>query len=105
MVQDWEAKWQHFEVILRKSILALHRDDEEDPSSSKCFGFVQTLDEQPKRRLFEVLESQGLPMNQQLTFLSAGGDAVRDLQLYLSPEAEHLLDWFHLVRQEGARKG
>jgi hypothetical protein len=36
-------------------------------------------------------------MNQQLTFLSAGGDTVRDLQLYLSPEAEHLLDWFHVA--------
>ena len=35
-------------------------------------------------------------MNQQLTFLSDGGDTVRDLQLYLSPEAEHLLDWFHV---------
>jgi hypothetical protein len=36
-------------------------------------------------------------MNQQLTFLSDGGDTVRDLQLYLSPEAEHLLDWFHVA--------
>jgi hypothetical protein len=29
---------------------------------SKCFGFVQTLDEKPKRRLFEVLHSQGLSL-------------------------------------------
>ena len=36
-------------------------------------------------------------MNQQLTFLSDGGDTVRDLQLYLNPQAEHLLDWFHLA--------
>jgi hypothetical protein len=28
----------------------------------------------PKRRLFEVLKSQGHQMNQQLTFLSDGGD-------------------------------
>ena len=41
--------------------------------------------------------------NQQIEFLSDGGDTVRDVQLYLSPEAEHLLDWFHLVRQEVAR--
>jgi hypothetical protein len=34
-------------------------------------------------------------MNQQGTFLSDGGDTVRDLQLYLNPQAEHLLDWFH----------
>ena len=36
-------------------------------------------------------------MNQQITFLSDGGDTVRDLQLYLNPYAEHLLDWFHLA--------
>ena len=36
-------------------------------------------------------------MNQQIEFLSDGGDTVRDVQLYLSPEADHLLDWFHLT--------
>jgi hypothetical protein len=96
-VRDWGEKKGHFEVIVGKSLLAFRRDDEEDLSSSKCFGFVQTLDEKPKRRLYEVLKSQGLQMNQQLTFLSDGGDTVRDLQLYLNPEAEHLLDWFHLA--------
>jgi hypothetical protein len=58
---------------------------------------VQTYDEKPKRRLFELLQSQGLQMNQQIEFLSDGGDTVRDLQLYLSPEAEHVLDWFHIT--------
>ena len=82
-VRDWDEKKGHFEVIVGKSILAFRRDDEDDIPSSKCFGFVQTLDEKPKRRLFEVLKSQGLQMNQQLTFLSDGGDTVRDLQLYL----------------------
>jgi hypothetical protein len=96
-VRDWDEKKGHFEVIVGKSILAFRRDDEEDLPSGKCFGFVQTLDEKPKRRLFEVLKSQGHQMNQQLTFLSDGGDTVRDLQLYLNPHAEHLLDWFHLA--------
>jgi hypothetical protein len=96
-VRNWEEKQQHFEVIVGKSILAFRRDDEEDLPSSKCFGFVQTLDTKPKRRLFEVLKSLGHQMNQQLTFLSDGGDTVRDLQLYLNPQAEHLLDWFHLA--------
>jgi hypothetical protein len=50
---------------------------------------VQTFDTKPKRQLFEVLKSQGFQMNQQITFLSDGGDTVRDLQLYLSPEGEH----------------
>ena len=101
-VRDWDEKKRQFEVIVGKSILAFTREDEEDIPSSKCFGFVQTFDPKPKRRLFELLQSQGLQMNQQLTFLSDGGDTVRDLQLYLSPEAEHLLDWFHVVRQEVA---
>ena len=65
--------------------------------SIKCFAFVQTSDEKPKRRLFELLQSQGLQMNQQIEFLSDGGDTVRDVQLYLSPEADHLLDWFHIA--------
>ena len=96
-VRDWHEKKSHFEVIVGKSILAFRRDDEDDIPSSTCFGFVQTLDTKPKRRLFEVLQSQGHQMNQQITFLSDGGDTVRDLQLYLNPHAEHLLDWFHLA--------
>jgi hypothetical protein len=96
-VRNWEEKKQHFEVIVGKSILAFKRDEEEDIPSSKCFGFVQTLDTKPKRRLFELLQSQGHQMNQQLTFLSDGGDTVPDLQLYMNPQAEHLLDWFHLA--------
>jgi hypothetical protein len=36
-------------------------------------------------------------MNQAITFLLDGGDNVRDLQLYLSPQAEYLLDWFHIT--------
>jgi hypothetical protein len=46
--------------------------------------------------LFELLKSQGMQENQQIVFLSDGGEDVRNLQLYLSPEAEHILDWFHL---------
>ena len=61
------------------------------------FAFVNKYDTKPKRRLYEVLKSQGLQMNQQVVFLSDGGDTVRDLQHYLSPESEHLLDWFHIT--------
>jgi hypothetical protein len=86
----------HFEVITGKSLLAFRREEEEE-LSSKCFAFVQTYDEKPKRRLFEVLRSQGLQMNQQVDFLSDGGEDVRQVQLYLNPGAEHLLDWFHVT--------
>src|SRR6266700_4088440 len=96
-VRDWDAKKHNFEVIVGKSTLGFKRDEEEDQPSSKRFGFVQTLDTTSKRRLYEVLKSQGFQLNQQITFLSDGEDTVRDLQLYLSPEAEHILDWFHLT--------
>ena len=78
-----------FEVIVGKS---MSQDDE----SSKCFGFVNRYDTKPKRRLFEMLKSQGMQMNQAVTFLSDGGDTVRDLPMYLNPQAEHLLDWFNI---------
>jgi hypothetical protein len=96
-VRDWEAKKHNFEVIVGKSTLAFKRDKEEPMPSSKRFGFVQTLDAKPKRRLFEVLKSQGMQLNQQIMFLSDGSDTVRDLQLYMSPEAEHILDWHHVT--------
>jgi hypothetical protein len=78
-----------FEVIAGKSMPT------EGPT--RCFAFVQTWDTKPKRRLFEVLRSQGMQANQQVTFLTDGADDVRDLPLYLNPQAEHLLDWFHLT--------
>jgi hypothetical protein len=87
-----------FEGIAGKSLLACHRGAEaQEPVSSKCFAFVQTYEQTPKRRLFEVLQSQGHQLNQQITFLSDGGDTVCDLPLYLNPQAEHLLDWFHVT--------
>jgi len=78
-----------FEVIAGKSMPT--------DGPTKCFGFVQTYDTKPKRRLFEVLRSQGMQPNQQVTFLTDGGEDVRDLPLYLNPQAEHYLDWFHVT--------
>jgi len=101
-VRSWEAKKKNFEVIVGKSTLAFKRDDEDAEvaaPSSKRFGCVQTEDTKSKRRLFEVLTSQGFQLNQQITFLSDGEDAVRNLQLYMSPEAEHILDWWYLTQR------
>ena len=78
-----------FEVIAGKSI--------PHDGKAKCFGYVQTYDTKPKRRLFEVLASQGMAANQQVTFLTDGADDVRDLPLYLNPDSEHLIDWFHIT--------
>jgi hypothetical protein len=59
-VRQWEDKQKQFEVIVGKSLA------EDGPS--RCFGFVQTYDEKPKRRLFELLKSQGMQMNQRVMF-------------------------------------
>ena len=61
-----------FEIIVGKSIV--------EDGGAKCFAFVNREDAKPKRRLFEVLKAQGLQPNQQLMFLSDGGDTVRDLR-------------------------
>ncbi|MFN8579281.1 MAG: ISKra4 family transposase [Candidatus Sericytochromatia bacterium] len=79
----------HFEVIVGKSM--------QEGSDNKRFGFVNNYDKKPKRRLYDMLMSQGFQMNQTITFLSDGGDTVRDLQFYMSPNAEHILDWFHVT--------
>jgi hypothetical protein len=97
-VRGREGDW--FEVIVGKSVLSFRRDDPETDTTfekGKCFAFVQTLDEKPKQRLYEMLRGQGLQPNQQLIVLSDGGDTVRRLQTHLGPEAEHVLDWFHLT--------
>ena len=86
-----------FEVIAGKSIVAFRREEEEDIPSAKRFGFVQTYDTKPRRRLWELLKAQGMQENQQLLFLSDGGDSVRKVQEYLHPASEHLIDWFHIA--------
>jgi len=79
----------NFEVIVGKSIKA--------DGTSKQFGGVYCYDTKPQRRIFEVLKSQGMQMNQQVTFLSDGDEKLRELQFYLNPNAEYLLDWFHIT--------
>jgi hypothetical protein len=90
-----QGKQGWFEVMAGKSLLAFTRGEEsEAPVSSTCVAFVQTFDQQPKRRLFDVLQSPGHQLHQQIPLLSDRGDTVRERQLYLNPHAEPLLDWF-----------
>jgi hypothetical protein len=85
-----------FEVIAGKSVVAFRREGEGNVPSAKCFGFVQTYDEKP-RRLWELMKSQGMQENQQVVFMSDGGEDVRRVQEYLHPFSEHLIDWFHIT--------
>ena len=78
-----------FEIITGKSI--------PDQKQAKCFGFVQDYDTKPRRRVFEVLRSQGLQANQSVEFFTDGAPTLRSLTAYLNPESTHILDWFHLT--------
>jgi hypothetical protein len=88
-VRSWSDKKANFEVIIGKSF--------SETKAAKRFGFVQTLDDHPQRRLLHTLKNQGMQENQQITFLSDGADNVRDLQYIMHPEAEYILDWFHVT--------
>jgi hypothetical protein len=78
-----------FEVIVGKSL--------PQEGAGKCLAFVQKYDQKPKRRLYEVLQAQGVQANQSVIFLSDGGETVRNLPEFLIPESEHWLDWFHIT--------
>ena len=70
-------------MIAGKSVVAFRRDDEGEVPSTKCFGFVQTYDQKPRQRLWELMKSQGMQENQQVVFMSDGGDHVEE---YPSPK-------------------
>ena len=58
---------------------------------------MHAYDGKPERRLFELLHGQDLRTNQDVTFLTDGGDSDQ-----AAPGGDHalwraLLDWFHLA--------
>ena len=61
-----------FEVIAGKSVAAFRSEEEAELPPAKCFGFVQTYDTKPRRRLWELMKSQGMQENQQVVFMSDG---------------------------------
>ena len=88
-VRNWDDRTSNFELIVGRSM-----PEDREP---RYLGLVHGYDQKPKRRLFEVLRSQGLQANQDVTFLTDGGEQVRALTELITPEAEHVLDWFHIT--------
>jgi hypothetical protein len=86
-----------FEVIAGRSVVAFRRQEGAAVPPPKCLGFVQTYDPKPRRRLWEVMKSQGMQENQQMVFLSDGGEDIRQVREYLHPNSEHVIDWFHIT--------
>jgi hypothetical protein len=88
-VRDWTAKTSNFEAIVGRSMPEDH---------AACYlGLVHGHDTKPKRRLFDLLTSQGLQANQEVTFLTDGGDEIKALTELVTPCGEHVLDWFHVA--------
>ncbi len=76
-VRNWEEKQRHFEIRVGRHLLAFAPDDDHSGPSSKCFGFMQSYNTRPTRRLFEALAAQRMQMDQQMTFRCDDGDTVR----------------------------
>lgn len=88
-LRNWHDRKKNFEIIAGEAF--------SKTVQAKRFGLVQQCDDNPRRRLLAVLQTQGMQANQQITFLSDGADNVRNLQQFLYPESENLLDWFHVT--------
>jgi hypothetical protein len=88
-VRNWEDRKSNFEVIVGRSL--------PEDRNARYVGLVHGYDPKPKRRLFDVLKSQGLQANRDVTFLTDGGEEVRALTELVTPASEHVLDWFHIT--------
>jgi hypothetical protein len=88
-VRNWKDRKSNFEVIVGRSV--------PEDRDARYVGLAHGYDGKPKRRLFDVLKSQGLQANQDVTFLTDGGDEIRALTEFVTPASEHVLDWFHIT--------
>ena len=52
-----------FEVVAGRSVVAFRRKEQDAVPPPKCFGFVPTYDQKPRRRLWELMKSQGVQEN------------------------------------------
>lgn len=68
-----------------------------EAKTGKRLGVCSDAEDNPKRRVTTLLNCQGMQANQQITFLSDGGDTVRKSQYMMYPEAEHILEWLHVT--------
>jgi hypothetical protein len=87
-----------FEVIVGKSLPT-------EDQAARCFGFVSRYDPEPERRVLELLKSLGLQPNQPVTFLSDGGETVRELPRGLIPICINLRRFWLRVPSAAAVSG
>jgi hypothetical protein len=89
-LRQWRNRKTNFEVLVGKSVAK--------EGKPKCFGAVQQHDADPRARVLQVLRSQGFHDGQRIRFLSDGEYSVREAQLQMGPDSEHVLDWFHITK-------
>ena len=65
--------------------------------AARLFRVRADLRHQTQTTPVRSAQSPGMAANQQVTFLTDGGEDIRDLPCYLNAQAKHLLDWFHLT--------
>ena len=70
-VHSQEKEPSHFEVMVAKSMPV--------DKPNRYIGLAQSHDTRPRRRLHDVLKEQGWQENQPVTFLTDGGDTVRNM--------------------------
>jgi hypothetical protein len=88
-ILDWRDRKKNFELIVGRSM--------PEEGDARYIGFVHGYDHKPQRRIIDHLRRQGFQADQDLTFITDGGDEVRALAERISPCSEHVLDWFHIT--------
>ncbi len=88
-VRDRNDRKKNFELIVGRSL-----PEDGDP---RYIGFVHGYDRKPQRRILDHLKKQGVQANQDITFITDGGEEVRSLAEMIAPASEHVLDWFHIT--------
>jgi hypothetical protein len=87
----------NFAVMAGRRVVELRRAEGQSVAPPKCFGLVPTYDQKPRQRVWEVRKSPGMQENQQVVLMSDGGEDVRQVQEYLHPNREQVIDWFHIT--------
>jgi hypothetical protein len=90
-IRDWGDRKKNFELIVGRSM--------PEDGEARYISFVHGYDSKPQRRIIDLLRRQGFQANQDLTFITDGGDEVCALAERISPCSEHVLDWFHNTMQ------
>ena len=87
-IRSWSEKSTHLEVIAGRVDIG---------SRSSLAGFSGTYAKDPKARIRASMEACGYRDGQDSTIMTDGADNLRNLAKACLPNAEHVIDWFHIA--------